>query len=139
MGRRYREGITVGVTTNVSFSMSSGVLHVSMRISRVWYCVVYMLWSRRYPPSKRRLLGSKRRLPTAYLVSAAFWGVCCGKLGVVSADFWPHLLFCKPKKPMETGKMAETVRFWMLPHYQLYFWPLWLGLPGPVCNFGFLG
>ena len=91
------------------------------------------------PPSKRRLLGSKHRLPTAYLVSAAFLGVCCGKLGVVSADFWPHLLFCKPKKPMETGKMAKTVRFWMLPHYQLYFWPLWLGLPGPMCNFDFWG
>ena len=91
--------------------MSSGVGHVSMRIRGVWYCVVYILWSRTYPPSKRRLLGSKRRLPTAYLVSAAFLGVCCGKLAGVSADFRPHLLFCKPKKPVETGKVAETVRF----------------------------
>ena len=31
-----------------------------------------------------------------------------------------------------------TIRH-VLPHYQCYFWPHWLGPPGPVHNFGFLG
>ena len=59
------EGITVGVTTTVSVSMGSGVRHVSMRIRGVWYCVVYILWSRTYPP-----------------ISGAYWGV--------SAAYLPH-------------------------------------------------
>ena len=59
------EGTTVSVTTAASFGISSGVRHVSMSTRGVWYCIVYILWSRTYPP-----------------VSGAYWGV--------SAAYPPH-------------------------------------------------
>ena len=63
--RREREGITVSVSTTVSVIISSVVRHVSMSIRGVWYCVVYILWSRTYSP-----------------LSGAYWGV--------SAAYLPH-------------------------------------------------
>ena len=69
--RRQREGITVSFSTTVGVIICSVVSYVSMSIRGVWYCVLYILCSRTYTP---RLLRSKRRLPTAYLVSAALLG-----------------------------------------------------------------
>ena len=49
LNRRHREGITVSVITTVIVIISSVVRHVSMSLRGVWYCVVYILWSRTYP------------------------------------------------------------------------------------------
>ena len=40
--RRQREGITFNFSTTVSVIISSVVRHVSMSISGVWYCGVYI-------------------------------------------------------------------------------------------------
>ena len=63
--RREREGITASVITTVIVIISSVVRHVSMSLRGVWYCVVYILWSRTYSP-----------------VSGTYWGV--------SAAYLPH-------------------------------------------------
>ena len=96
------------------------------------YKVKKGILSRTYPP----VSGAYPGVSAAY---SPILGVFRGKRGGVSAALELRLLFCKPKKTMEAGKLVKTGVSYVLPHYQSYFWPHCLGPPGPVHNFGFLG